>query len=400
MANSPMHVSGSTSAVPLALFAKGFRPFFLVASAFAVLALPIWLALFATGADAVPYFGPQYWHAHEMVFGFAAAVIAGFLLTAVSNWTSRETAAGPALALLVMLWLVGRAAVLLAHRLAPGIGAALDLAFLPAVAIACGRPIVATKNFRNLVFVVLLTGVWLANLGTHLGALGIRPEWLRLGNLVGVDLVVLAMVIVGGRVIPMFTRSATRRGEIRNLPALDRIAVVCVAALVLADAAALDVRLSGTIALVAGLACALRARTWGMRASFDQPLLWVLHGGHAFITLGLLLRVASAWFLVVPSNAALHALTAGAIGMLTLGMMTRVGLGHTGRILTVPRRMGIAFAVVALAALLRVAAPFGPPTAYVPLVVVAGVLWSAGFAVYLFEYAQSLWTPRVDGRAG
>jgi uncharacterized protein involved in response to NO len=137
-----------------------------------------------------------------------------------------------------------------------------------------------------------------------------------------------------------------------------------------------------------------------MRHSFGQPLLWVLHLGHAFVPLGLLLRAASIWTAVVPSAAALHALTAGAIGTMTLGMMTRVGLGHTGRMLAVPRRMSVAFGAVVAGALLRVGAVFAPVSVYVPLVVVAGLSWTTAFVVYLSEYARALCAPRSDGRAG
>jgi uncharacterized protein involved in response to NO len=391
-------LAAPTGGVPL--LAKGFRPFFLLSAAFAALALPLWLALFAASVDAVPYFGPMYWHAHEMVFGFAVAVVAGFLLTAAGNWTSRETAVGPALGLLVVLWLAGRAGVLAAPALPTGIAAALDLAFLPAVAIACGRPIIAAKNFRNLVFLLLLAALWLANLGTHLGALGVRPEWLRLGNLVGVDMLVLAIVLVGGRVIPMFTRNATRRSEIANLPVLDRAAALAVAALALADASGANAETVGVISALAGAATWLRTWRWGIRPALSQPLLWVLHLGHAFVPLGLLLRAASIWTPLVPSGAALHALSAGAVGVMTLGMMTRVGLGHTGRMLAVPGRMAAAFGAAIAGALLRVGAAFVPPSLYIPLVVLAGLLWTGAFAVYLTEYARALCSPRSDGRSG
>jgi uncharacterized protein involved in response to NO len=390
---------GETPAHP-ALLAKGFRPFFLLAAGYAALALPVWLVLFATAGDAVPYFGPMYWHAHEMVFGFAVAVIAGFLLTATSNWTSLETAVGPALGALVVLWLAGRVAMLTAHLLPAGLGAALDLAFLPALAIACGRPIARARNLRNLVFLPLLSGLWLCNLGTHLGALGVRPEWLRLGSLVGVDLVVLAIVLVGGRVIPMFTRNATGRAEIAGEPRLDRLALICVAAVALADALAANAQLLAMLCVAAGAATLLRTRRWGSRHAFREPLVWVLHVAHAFVPLGMLLRAASIWTRAVPSAAALHALTAGAIGVMTLGMMTRVGLGHTGRMLAVPRRIAAAFAAAIFGALLRVGAAFGPPSLYAPLVVLAGALWSAAFVVYLAEYARALASPRVDGRPG
>jgi uncharacterized protein involved in response to NO len=393
-----------TSAAPArpvrpALLAKGFRPFFLLAAALAVVALPIWLVAFAASLDVLAYLGPMYWHAHEMVFGFATAVIAGFLLTAIGNWTGRDTAVGPALGLLALLWLSGRVALLAADALPRGLAAGIDLAFLPALVIACARPIVATKNRRNYGFVVMLSALWLANLGVHLGALGIRPEWLRLGNLVGIDLVIIAIVLMAGRVVPMFTRNATKVDSIRNIPLLDRAAVASVVLLTLLDAASLDVRAATAVAGLAGILTLARTAFWGARHTLAHPLLWVLHLGHAFIPLGLLLRAAAALTPAIPSSSSLHALTAGAIGAVTLGMMTRVGLGHTGRMLAVPRVVSGAFALLLVGAALRVVAPFFLAP-YITLVTIAGVLWTAAFAIYLASYAGALASPRVDGKPG
>jgi uncharacterized protein involved in response to NO len=394
----------ATSAAPAqtlrpALLAKGFRPFFLLAAALAVVALPVWLAAFAGSLDVLAYLGPMYWHAHEMVFGFAGAVIAGFLLTAVSNWTGRDTAVGRALGALALLWLAGRAALLVADLLPRGLAAGIDLAFLPALAITCARPIIATRNHRNLGFIVMLAALWLANVGVHLGALGVRPEWLRLGNLVGVDLVILAIVLVSGRVVPMFTRNATKVDSIRNIPVLDRAAIAGVALLVLLDASGLAAHAATAVAGITGALTLARTAFWGARHTANQPLLWILHLGHAFIPIGLLLRAASALFTAIPSSSALHALTAGAIGAVTLGMMTRVGLGHTGRMLAVPRAIAAAFAILLAGAALRVVAPFFP-VHYVALVTLSGILWAASFATYLATYAGALVSPRVDGKPG
>jgi len=374
------------------LLAKGFRPFFLLAAAFAVAAVPTWLLAFATNADFAAYLGPAQWHAHEMVFGFSTAVIAGFLLTAAGNWTGRETATGWALGLLAAAWVLGRLALLLADALPSGVAAALDLAFLPLLAAACGRALFAAKNRRNYAFLALLSALFAANLGVHLGALGVRPEWTRLGSLVGVDLVILAIVMIGGRAIPMFTRNAARVDGIRNVPWLDRAAVLGALSIVVLDAVG---RHAGIAAGITGVVVLARMATWGTRHTARHPLLWVLHVGHAFVALGFLLRAVSA----VPSSAALHALTAGAIGTMTLGMMTRVTLGHTGRMLAVPRSVAWGFGAVVAGALVRVIAPF-MPSLYVPLVTVAGLVWSAGFAIFIAAYAGALLSPRVDGKPG
>jgi uncharacterized protein involved in response to NO len=383
-----------------AVLAKGFRPFFLLAAVYAVIALPAWLLVFANGLDPAAYLGPMYWHAHEMVFGFTVAVIAGFLLTAVANWTGRETAAGLPLALLALLWVLGRIAVPLGDALPAPLAAIVDLAFLPALALACARPMLKSKNARNYPFLAVLLALSLSNLGIHLGALGISPHWLRLGNLVAIDVIVLLIVLITGRVIPMFTRNATRAASIRSLPWLDRLGAVSVALLALADAFALDAWVTGGLAGVGGLAVLGRSVFWGAHLTRGQPLLWVLHIGHAFVPLGLLLRALSVVSPAVPSSGALHALTAGAIGVLTLGMMTRVGLGHTGRMLSVPRSIAIAFALLITGAVVRIVGAWLPVAMYVRVMIGAGLLWTLGFAIYTVTYAPALLSPRVDGRPG
>lgn len=383
-----------------ALLAKGFRPFFLLAAAFATSAVPLWLVILAGRFDPGSYFGATYWHAHEMVFGFTIAVLAGFLLTAVSNWTELPTATGPALGALAVLWLAGRAVVLFASELPPAIVAVVDLAFLPALVLACGRPIVKSRNRRNYAFIVLLSALWFANLWTHLGAVGTAVAGVRLGSVVGVDLVIVAIVIVSGRIVPMFTRNATRIDSVRSNPSFERAAIAAVAVLVVVDAVGAPLWCTGSVSALAAVAVFARSRHWGFRSALRQPLLWVLHIGHTWLVVGLALRALSALTPRIPFAAALHALTAGSIGMLTIGMMTRVGLGHTGRMLAVPPRMAVAFASVGIGALLRVLAALTAPHAYHALLMLAGTLWSAGFAIYLFTYAAALVTPRVDGKAG
>jgi uncharacterized protein involved in response to NO len=383
-----------------ALLAKGFRPFFLLAASFAFLAVPVWTLMFAGKLGGTAYLGPMYWHAHEMVFGFTIAVIAGFLLTAVGNWTGRETASGLSLALLALLWVLGRIAVLFGDALNVPIAAIVDLAFLPALAIFCARALIGAKNARNYPFVAVLGALSLSNLGVHLGALGVYPEWLQLGNLVAVDLIVLLIVLIGGRVIPIFTRNATSATSIRSLPWLDRLAAISMAALTVADALAASSKITGGLAALGALAVLGRTRFWGAPMTFRQPLLWVLHVGHAFVALGLLLRAAAAMTPYVPPSAAIHALTAGAIGTMTIGMMTRVALGHTGRMLAVSRTIATAFVLVIAGTGLRIVAAWIPASLYTSLLSAAGLSWAAGFAIYTAVYAPMLFAPRVDGKPG
>jgi uncharacterized protein involved in response to NO len=385
----------------MSLFAKGFRPFFLLAAVFAASIVPHWLlvreGLVAPGLR----LDPATWHAHEMLHGFSVAVIAGFLLTAVGNWTSRETATGAALGALTGLWLAGRLAIALGAALPGALIAALDLAFLPALCVVLARPLIGTNNRRNFVILGILGGLWLTNIATHLDALGFASAGTgRQASLVALDLVLLVIVIISGRVFPMFTRNATGIETIRSLPLLDRLAAAAMALLTAADVFAPGSAFTPAVAGAAGLIVALRMVPWGTRHTTRQPLLWVLHAGHAWLALGLVLRAVPLFDSTLPASLALHALTVGAIGTLTLGMMARVALGHTGRPLVAPTAMAFAFAAMNLAALLRSLVPAALPGAYDLTVVAAGVLWSLAFATFVARYAVILTTPRVDGKPG
>ncbi len=387
-----------------ALAAKGFRPFFLLAGAFAAGVLPLWLLALGGLVRPTAYFDTFGWHAHEMVFGFAAAVIAGFLLTAAANWTARETLTGPPLLGLAALWVAARVALVLPH-LPRAVPALLDLSFLPLVALAIGRPIVASRNHRNLVMVGVVLALWTANLVMHLDVLGALPGARTRAALLAVDLVVFLMVVMAGRIFPMFTRNATqhrvpRSDAVRAHPRLDALAIAATAALVVLDLAAPG---RPATTLVTGIAAALliaRAAHWGSRYVLGEPLLWILHVTYALIPVGLGLRVASQLTAAVPASLATHALTVGAIGGMTLGMMARVGLGHTGRKLVVGRPMALAFALVTLAALVRVAGPL-LASAHTRLALhVSGTLWTTAFALFVVVYTPILARSRADGKPG
>lgn len=382
-----------------AVFAKGFRPFFLLAAAFAVAFLPLWLATYTGHLDLAAYWTAASWHGHEMIFGFTMAVVAGFLLTAVGNWTGMETATGRALAGLCTLWVVGRLAVIGAGWLPPVAVAVADLLFIPALAFAIGRPLVRTQNKRNFVFIAVMGFLWTANLVMHLSALGVLSGWERPALLFSLDLIVLIVLIVGGRVIPMFTRNATA-AKIESHAWVERIVFGGVIASIALQLIAPTNMLAGAAATIAGVAIGARMIHWGAQHTWNKPILWVLHLGHAWIAVGFLMRAASVLWPQVSASMAVHALTVGAIGMLTLGMMARVALGHTGRGLKVARPIAWAFAAVALAALTRTIVPLVFTGYYVDLMVVSGVLWSLAFVAYLVIYTPILVQPRADGRPG
>ncbi len=385
----------------LAFARKGFRPFFLVAAIFAAAMVPLWL-LSLFGVVRLPtYLDGVSWHAHEMLFGYAVAVIAGFLLTAVSNWTQRETATGGPLLALATLWSLGRVVMTAPLPLPRGLAAIIDLAFLPVLAVVLARPIVLAKNRRNLVMIGVLVALFAANLVVHLDALSVvRKGSGRIAYLAALDVVVFLGLVITGRVLPMFTRNATGKTEITSARGRGVATLAGMLLLVALDVTAHDSRAASATAGLVGALALVRAARWGTRHTGRHPLLWVLHAGYAWLGVGLLLRAAPLASLPVASSVATHALTAGALGALTLGMMVRVGLGHTGRALVAGRTVTVAFALVSAAAIARVAGPLVHPAAYLSVLIVSGVLWSAAFTLYAAAHASVLTSPRVDGKPG
>jgi uncharacterized protein involved in response to NO len=247
-----------------------------------------------------------------MLFGFAAAVLAGFLLTAVGNWTGRETAAGAPLLALAGLWVAGRAAMMLADALPRAVVAAVDISFLPALLGVVLRPLVAARNRRNFVMIGILAALTAANVVVHLEALGVVPAGTaRRACLAATDVVVFAILLVAGRVFPMFTRNATGIESVRNCPPLDAFTLAAMAALVVLDAALPERRVTAAAAGAVGILAVLRAARWGTRHAAQKPLLWILHAGYAWLAAGLLLRAAAGLGAPVPESLATHALTWG-----------------------------------------------------------------------------------------
>lgn len=400
-----LHLQGDVPAPAsrpaFALFAKGFRPFFLLAGAFAAAIVPLWLLIVRGHVLPTPYLDPISWHAHEMVFGYVTAVIAGFLLTAVGNWTQRETAVGGPLMALAGLWVLGRLAMLLAGSLPHGVPAIADLVFLPALVVTLGRPLLAARSRRNFGLLAVVGALFVANLVMHLTALGFLAFGAaRRASLVGVDLVLVVIFVIAGRVFPMFTRNATQVASIRSIRVLDLLAVFGMALLTLVDALALGSPPAAVLSGVVAILAAARAVHWGARHSLGHPLLWILHAGYAWVIVGLVLRAIAGFEPSLFASLATHALTVGVIGSLTLGMMARVSLGHTGRALAVARPIPWAFAAINLAAVLRALVPIVAPASYLAALVASGTLWTIGFLAFLIVFAPILTKARVDGKPG
>lgn len=360
------------------LFSAGFRPFFLLASAWAALAVPVWLAAYVHGYTLRGPLPPLFWHAHEMVFGFGFAAVAGFLLTAIPNWTGRLPVRGTALAALVSLWLAGRIAMLVPEV------ALLDLAFGAALILVVARELIAGGNWRNVPMLLALALLFSGNVMVHLHALDVAsaaPEGIRLG----IATLSMLIALVGGRIVPSFTRNWLAKARLAP-PApegrLDRIALVVT--LVALAAWVAGAWFSSWLLLGAGLALAARLSRWRGLSTVREPLLFILHVGYGWLALGLILLG-----LDPASSAALHALTVGAIGTMTLAVMTRASLGHTGRALVAGRPTVAIYLLVTLAALLRVAGPFADAHALL-LTSLAGLAWSAAFATFALHYGTFL----------
>ena len=382
-----------TTRLDSTLFAKGFRPFFLGASLVGVVLIVAWLGVLFWGLS-LGARSPLLWHGHEMVYGFALAVVAGFLLTAVANWTGRETLTGMPLAGLFGLWLIGRATswigsgpLLLPAQL-------VELAFLPVLTVVLGRRILAARNWRNVGFLAMLAGLWLCDLGY---AFGPSPS-VALAR--AVDLVVLMIVIVAGRVVPMFTRNGTGHADVGSWPGLDRAALLAVIATFFVSTMGRGGSTQALFEGVSGLLLVLRMIPWKTHWTFRTPLVWILHMGHTWVAIGFFLRALYHGFGIGLETLGLHAHTAGAIGVMTFGMMSRVALGHTGRPLVLPPGMTFAFCAIGLAAVVRVLPGLFWLDFYRESLVVSGLLFSAAQVLYLSIYGPILSGPRIDGRPG
>jgi uncharacterized protein involved in response to NO len=386
-----------------ALFRHGFRPFFFAAGLWAVAALALWLLILA-GALALPTaFAPVTWHAHEMIFGFAMAAVAGFLLTAVPNWTGRMPLQGLPLMGLALLWLAGRVAVACGETPGPVPAALVDLAFPLTLLGVVLREVLAGRNWRNLPVAAAVAVLLTANLLTHLEAIGLA-DTAALGLRLAVATLTALITLIGGRVVPSFTTNwLKKRGETR-LPApfgrLDRVALALTVTALLAWTAAPDSPPTAVLALLAGLAQALRLARWRGHRTLAEPLVWVLHLGYAWVPIGLvLLAFAALRSDLVPQAAALHALTAGAVGTMTLAVMTRATLGHTGRPLTAGPGTAAIYALVTMAALGRLLWALWPG-AFPVLLSASGLLWLGAFGLYLALYGPMLLRPQADQRPG
>jgi len=394
--------NNKSSSDTIPILRLGFRPFFLLAACSAVVLMLTWIYMLHGGPAATVY-GAVGWHAHEMLFGFSMAVIAGFLLTAEKNWTGLQTLQGFWLGVLALLWLAGRIAPWL--PIPDWLIALIDLSFLPLLAAVLLRPLIKSSQWQHLIFILILLLMFVANVlfhlgylfpGWHTGKAGIQLAWMT---------ILLLITLMGGRVIPFFIERGTGAlTKVRIYRSLDRAGFITLLCWMLASMIMPQSDLFvAALACLAGVLQLWRWWGWHLRALWRVPMLWILYLGYAWIPLGLFLY-AYAVYQDMPVSLALHAFTAGTIGMVTLGMMARVALGHTGREIRAGAVVIAAFVLVTLAALVRV---FGLMLAdaihiaeHAGLLKIAGLLWAMGFTLFIIAYYRVLTSARIDQRPG
>lgn len=387
------------------LFESGFRPFFLLAGMDALANMALWMAVYSHPdiwpARSIP---AMYWHAHEMLFGFAAAAVAGFLLTAVPNWTGRPAYRGPALWLLTASWLGGRIAMLPFVPLPPLARMAIILSFFPALALTVAPALLQARKFKNIPFVGLLLLLFGADVCFQEGW-GTSPELgQHIGLYAGLDIVLVMVVIIGGRIIPNFTRGALAKqgvaAEVQSRTWIERGAILSLLLMVVLDMALPLSKASGAATLATALFQVLRLSQWQGHRTLREPLLWVLHLGYGWLIIALGLKAAALLFDAAIAQHWLHALTVGALGTMILAVMSRAALGHSGRPLVAAKPMSISYLLVSAAAIARVLGPSLFPESYDHVILLSGGLWMAAFAIYLTIYVPILLQPRRDGKAG
>jgi len=391
----PSQAAG-TAPEGLALLRLGFRPFYMGGALLAALIVPLWVAMFLGQLQWTPNAPPLLWHAHEMLFGFAVAIIVGFLLTAARNWTGLATPRGPALAALVLLWLAARIASLVGPY---ALYALLDLALLPLVALILLRLLLRARNHRNLPLVLLLLLLAVANLLFHLALLQVLQLSALTPLYAALALIVMIECVMSGRVIPAFTMAVTPGLKLVASPSVERLTLGATAlGLALWVIAAPAAWTLGVLAL-ASILHLKRLLNWRPAVTAKRPILWILHAAYAWIALGLAL-LALAQVGLVSVSAGVHALAVGATGNLIIGMITRTARGHTGRPLQVSRAEVLAYVLVLSAAVLRVLLPLLAPALLTASLLAAAAAWSGAFLIYLWIYTPWLLRTRRDGKDG
>ncbi|MCM0021271.1 MAG: NnrS family protein [Tagaea sp.] len=385
------------------LFSAGFRPFFLGASLYAAFGAVGWVFVWHGHVEFSPALPAALWHGHEMLFGFAGSALAGFLLTAVPNWTGAPPLSGMPLGGLFAVWVAGRVAAWTVAVDAPLLFAALDAAFLPLLALTVGPAIFRASMPRNAGALAVLCALWLANLAMHAQSIGWFADTARTGLLAGVDLMALLVALIGGRIVPAFTRNALtasnpdRALAIRSRRPLEILAIGSLAVSGIATLLELSDPVRAALLALASIAGFVRLAQWGGRWTFREPLLWGLHLGYAWLCLGLALRALAAATGAVPESMGIHAITLGAFGTMIVSVMCRASLGHSGRPVRGDRWTAAALFLVSAATIGRaLVGPLFPGAVGLEVMGLSGAVWASAFALFALRYGAILLRPRAD----
>lgn len=380
----------------IAFLEFAFRPLFLLACFFSIFALLVWNGILTGNVTVDLYGGPLWWHIHEMLFGFVAAIIVGFLLTAVQNWTAVRSLNGKGLLFLVTLWLIARVLFFFPNNINHWVIAIVDIAFLLFSAAALAYPIVKVKQWRNLMFIPILVTMAIINALMHYSIASQTPLLMSSVTTSMVLLVTLVMTIMGGRVFPMFTANGTKTPRVNAIKWLEilTIATTLIAVISTFKLLELPAMLSAAIFFVASAAHAVRAFRWKIWVTLKTPLVWSLHLSYWCIALGLFIYGLSELTAVVTHTQAIHTLTVGAMGTMILAMVSRVSLGHTGRNIVVGKLMTMAFIAIILAFVIRVFAGYWMSN-YSHVITTAVCFWIIGYGSFVLLYFPILTKPRV-----
>ncbi|GGD37363.1 NnrS family protein [Aureimonas glaciei] len=372
------------------LFSYGFRPFFLAGGSWAVIAMLLWIAALAFGWPIGGDYGAAAWHAHEMLFGFTPAVLAGFLLTAVPNWTGRLPVSGPPLMVLVAIWAIGRLAMLSPALIGVTAAAVVDALFLPSLLFICAREVVAGRKWSDLKVITGLAALSLANILFHHAVIG--QDHSGAFNRLGISAYVMLITIIGGRIIPSFTRNWMKKFGHKTFPVphnrFDEIAIAAGLVALGAWVVRPEHPATAVLATTAGLLHAIRLYRWRGWRTWPEKLLLILHLAYAFVALGLF-GIALGTLGVIDEFSVLHLLSVGAVASMMIAVMSRVSRGHTGRVLTASLMTAASYAAILLAAVLRLLANVLPDF-YGPLIVAAGLSWILAFSLFCWECGPML----------
>lgn len=380
------------------LFSIGFRPFFLIATLCSAVLMGLWVFFYAMHEplSSFDYYSSITWHAHEMIFGYGMAVVAGFLLTAIRNWTRIQTVSGTGLMLLVIAWLFGRIAPFVFNQ--SWLIALVDMLFLPLLAVFVAIPLVKAGNKRNYFMVGMVVLMSVLNLLVHLDKLEIVQNTATMAYKTAFYIIIALIIVMAGRVFPMFSQNGVpNRYQVVKYPLVEKLAIPSYFAFMISLLFVGSALLTALTAIIAAVIHGFRLKGWYNKQIWQVPLVWVLHVGCLFLIVGLVMTAISQY---KPSLyfLALHAFSIGTLGIVTMGMMARVSIGHTGRDLRFPPKLiKPAFLLLVLATLVRVFVPLIVPSAYQLTIIISGSLWVVAFVLFVLGSGKVLVSPRVDG---